>query len=70
MISSKKLKQFKSIKHGFFNRNGGKSSGLYKSLNCGIGSLDRKKNVCNNLAIFMLKSFIFINSLSLHLNLY
>jgi len=43
LISSKKLKQFKSIKHGFFNRNGGKSSGLYKSLNCGIGSLDRKK---------------------------
>ena len=43
MISSKKLKQFKGIKHGFFNRNGGKSYGLYKSLNCGIGSLDEKK---------------------------
>jgi len=45
LIRSKKLKQFKGIKHGFFNRNGGKSSGLYKSLNCGSGSLDRKKNV-------------------------
>ena len=51
MISSKKLKQFKSIKHGFFNRNGGKSSGLYKSLNCGIGSSDKKKNVLKNLKI-------------------
>ena len=51
MISSKKLKQFKGIKHGFFNRNGGKSSGLYKSLNCGIGSLDKKKNVLKNLKI-------------------
>ena len=51
MISSKKLKQFKSINHGFFNRNGGKSSGLYKSLNCGIGSSDKKKNVLKNLKI-------------------
>ena len=51
MISSKKLKQFKGIKHGFFNRNGGKSSGLYKSLNCGIGSSDKKKNVLKNLKI-------------------
>ena len=51
MISSKKLKQFKGIKHGFFNRTGGKSYGLYKSLNCGIGSLDKKKNVLKNLWI-------------------
>ena len=51
MISSKKLKQFRYIKHGFFNRNGGKSSGLYKSLNCGIGSSDKKKNVLQNLKI-------------------
>ena len=51
MISSKKLKQFKGIEHGFFNRTGGKSSGLYKSLNCGIGSFDKKKNVLQNLKI-------------------
>ena len=30
MIESKKLKKFKNIKHGFFNRNGGKSKGIYK----------------------------------------
>ena len=51
MIVSKKLSKFKEIKHGFFNRNGGKSSGIYKSLNCGPGSKDKKKNVNKNLSI-------------------
>ena len=51
MIKSKKLKKFKSIKHGFFNNLGGVSSGIYKSLNCGIGSNDCKKKVANNLKI-------------------
>ena len=51
MIKSKKLKKFKNIKHGFFNSIGGVSSGLYKSLNCGIGSKDKKINVINNLKI-------------------
>ena len=51
MIISKKLKKFKNIKHFFFNRNGGVSSGIYKSLNCGIGSNDKKKNILQNLRI-------------------
>ena len=51
MIFSKKLKKFKDIKHGFFNRKGGKSTGIYKSLNCGVGSSDNKKNVLRNLKI-------------------
>ena len=51
MIFSKKLKKFKDIKHGFFNRKGGKSTGIYKSLNCGIGSSDNKKNVLRNIKI-------------------
>ena len=51
MIKSKKLSKFKHVKHGFFNKKGGKSKGIYKSLNCGIGSLDSKKNVRNNLKI-------------------
>ena len=51
MIISKKLKKFKNINHGFFNKNGGKSSGVYKSLNCGIGSFDNKKNIIKNLKI-------------------
>ena len=51
MIESKKLKKFKEIKHGFFNRDGGKSKGIYQSLNCGPGSNDKKLNVKKNLQI-------------------
>ena len=51
MIVSKKLKTFKNIKHGFFNRRGGVSTGIYRSLNCGIGSNDKKENVLKNLKI-------------------
>ena len=51
MIVSKKLKKFKNIKHIFFNRSGGVSQGVYKSLNCGIGSNDNKQNVLKNLKI-------------------
>jgi len=51
LIKSKKLQKFKNIKHGFFSNVGGVSSGIYKSLNCGIGSHDNKKNVTKNLKI-------------------
>jgi polyphenol oxidase len=51
LIKSKKISKFKVIKHGFFNRRGGTSKGIYKSLNCGLGSSDEKKNVINNLKI-------------------
>ena len=51
MIRSKKLKKLKEISHGFFNRNGGKSKGIYKSLNCGLGSKDKKINIQKNLKI-------------------
>ena len=51
MIVSRKLSKFKKVKHGFFNRSGGKSKGIYKSLNCGIGSKDKKINVIKNLDI-------------------
>ena len=51
MIKSKKLSKFQQINHGFFDKKGGKSTGIYKSLNCGIGSSDSKKNVFNNLKI-------------------
>ena len=45
MIKSKKLVKFKNISHGFFNRKGGVSKGIYKSLNCGLGSDDKVKNI-------------------------
>ena len=51
MIKSKKLSKFRDIEHAFFNRLGGKSNGIYKSLNCGPGSSDDRKNIFNNLAI-------------------
>ena len=51
MITSKKLLKQKKIFHGFFNRNGGKSNGIYKSLNCGIGSKDNRNKVKKNLKI-------------------
>ena len=51
MIVSKKLSKFKEISHGFFNRKGGCSKGIYRSLNCGPGSYDNKKKVIENLRI-------------------
>ena len=51
MFSSKKLLKFSEISHGFFNKAGGVSKGIYKSLNCGIGSKDKKINVKKNLKI-------------------
>ena len=51
MIYSKKLKTFKLIKHCFFTRKGGFSKGIYKSLNCGKGSRDKKKNILKNLGL-------------------
>ena len=60
MIKSKKLSKFRDIEHAFFNRLGGKSNGIYKSLNCGPGSSDDRKNIFNNLEIVKRK----INSTS------
>ncbi len=49
MFYAKKLKKFKNIGHGFFNRDGGFSKGIYKSLNCGIGSDDKIALVRKNI---------------------
>ena len=49
MIKSKLLRQHKNISHGFFNKLGGYSNGIYKSLNCGTGSKDNKNNINKNL---------------------
>ena len=49
MIFSKLLNRTKIVNHGFFNKKNGFSRGIYKSLNCGIGSKDNKKNVKKNL---------------------
>ena len=51
MYYSKKLSTFDSINHCFFSKNGGVSDGIYNSLNCGLGSHDKKCNVLENLDI-------------------
>ena len=49
MFFSKKLQKFKNLKHCFFSRKNGFSKGHYTSLNCGLGSGDKKENVLKNL---------------------
>ena len=56
MIKSKKLSKIKIIKHGFFNKTGGKSKKIYKSLNCGPGSKDNPSDVKKNLQIVKKKN--------------
>ena len=43
MYFSKKLNKFTNIKHCFFSKNGGVSKDVYNSLNCGLGSGDKKE---------------------------
>ena len=49
MFYSKKLKKIKQIKHCFFSKKNGFSKGIYKGLNCGKGSKDKKENIKKNL---------------------
>ena len=49
MFFSKKLQKFENLKHCFFSRKNGFSSGDYESLNCGLGSNDKKENILKNL---------------------
>ncbi|MAM34725.1 MAG: polyphenol oxidase [Micavibrio sp.] len=37
------------IRHGFYGRTGGASTGIYQSLNCGLCSSDKTENVLENL---------------------
>ena len=55
MLKSKKLGKFKRIEHGFFSRKGGFSKGIYKSLNCGLGSKDKIQDVKKNIEKVCLK---------------
>ena len=65
MFYSKKLKRLKDIKHCFFSRKGGYSKGIYKGLNCGRGSKDKKKNINKNLIYVSRKMSIKKNNLIL-----
>ena len=65
MFYSKKLSKFKRIKHCFFSRKGGFSKGLYKGLNCGKGSKDKKENILKNLKYVAKKMIVNKNKLIL-----
>ena len=52
MIEAATLSAIKGIRHGFFTREGGFSSGLYSSLNTGLGSDDDRETVKRNRARF------------------
>ena len=51
MFFSERFKKFDNINHCFFSKNGGVSRGVYDSLNCGLGSSDKKENILKNLDI-------------------
>ena len=44
------LAALSGVRHGFFTRLGGVSTGVYASLNCGPGSRDDAANVAENRA--------------------
>jgi hypothetical protein len=50
MLQAPTLRALPGIRHGFFDRSGGVSSGIYASLNGGVGSNDAPKNVTENRA--------------------
>ena len=50
MFCASTLESCDGIRHGFFTRQGGVSSGVYASLNCGPGSRDDAANVAENRA--------------------
>lgn len=45
------LGNVKGVRHGFFNRVGGVSGGIYKGLNCGPGSSDNPDHIGQNRAL-------------------
>jgi purine-nucleoside/S-methyl-5'-thioadenosine phosphorylase / adenosine deaminase len=49
-LSASSLAALPGVSHGFFTRQGGVSSGIYASLNCGPGSRDDAANVVENRA--------------------
>ena len=50
MLKAYSLSTLPGIRHGFFTREGGVSSGLYASLNGGVGSDDKPDSVAENRA--------------------
>ena len=53
MLTLQILDQISGVRHAFFTREGGVSSGIYASLNCGYGSDDDRDNVTANRGLAM-----------------
>ncbi|MGB0697353.1 MAG: peptidoglycan editing factor PgeF [Rhodospirillaceae bacterium] len=53
MITVSSLNALTNVRHGFFTRNRGVSTGIYQSMNCGFGSGDAPENVRRNREIAM-----------------
>jgi len=50
-IQAKTLSALETIRHGFFTRQGGVSTGVYDSLNCGSLTKDSQENIIRNRAL-------------------
>lgn len=48
MIEAQGLARIAGIRHGFFTRDGGVSTGIYRGLNTGLGSRDARASVLEN----------------------
>ena len=55
MFIFKEINKYPHIDCAFFSRNEGISGGIYKSLNCGLNSKDKKRNVLRNRIIALKK---------------
>jgi len=55
IFHSKKINKIPGLKSFFFTRKNGLSKGIYKSLNCGLGSNDKKKLLKKILRLFQKK---------------
>ena len=53
MVNKFKSKNLQSVKHGFFGRLGGVSTGIYSSLNLSQKTTDSKANISANRALVM-----------------
>ena len=53
MVNMFKSKNLQSVKHGFFSRLGGVSTGIYSSLNLSEKTTDSKANIDANRALVM-----------------
>jgi YfiH family protein len=53
ILTCPQFAKLKGVKHAFFTRNGGVSSGIYTSLNTGAGSKDDPENVKENKRIVL-----------------